>query len=169
MAGGVQEGDGLAAHVHLIGADVLGDAAGLAGDHVGVADIVQQGGLAVVHVAHDHHHGGAGDQILLLVLGGVNELLLDGDHHFLLHLAAQLHSHQGGGVVVDDLAEGGHDAHLHQGLDHLGASLLMREASSPTPISSGIITFTGAFLAISSWRRRIFSASSWRRLLPGPC
>ena len=45
----------------------------------------------------------------------------------------------------------------------------MREASSPTPISSGIITFTGAFLAISSWRRRIFSASSWRRLLPGPC
>ena len=41
----------------------------------------------------------------------------------------------------------------------------MREASSPTLISSGIWTFTGAFLAISSCRRRIFSASSPRRLL----
>ncbi len=55
---------------HLVSADVLGDAAGLAGGHVGVADIVQQGGLAVVHVAHDHHDGGAGHQVLVLVLGG---------------------------------------------------------------------------------------------------
>ena len=37
----------------LVGADVLGDAAGLAGDHVGVADAVEQLGLAVVDVAHD--------------------------------------------------------------------------------------------------------------------
>ena len=123
MAGGVQEGDRAALDVHLIGADVLGDAARLAGDHVGVADIVQQGGLTVVNVAHDHYHGGAGLEVLLLVLGGVDQLLLDGDHDLLLHLAAQLHSHQGGGVVVDDLAEGGHHAHLHQGLDHLGAGL----------------------------------------------
>ena len=41
----------------------------------------------------------------------------------------------------------------------------IREASSPTEISSGIITLTGAFLAISSWRRRIRSASSCLRLL----
>ena len=67
---------------------MLGDAARLAGDHVGVADIVQQGGLTVVDVAHDHHHGGAGLKVLLLVLGGVDQLLLDGDHDFLLHLAA---------------------------------------------------------------------------------
>ena len=61
---------GLPFTVHLIGADVLGDAAGLAGGHVGIADIVQQGGLAVVDVAHDHHHGGAGHQILGLILVG---------------------------------------------------------------------------------------------------
>ena len=42
----------------------------------------------------------------------------------------------------------------------------MRLASSPTPISSGIFTVRGVFLAISSWRRRIFSASSCLRLLP---
>ena len=78
----------------------------------------------MVDMAHDHHNGSAGDQILLFVLGGVDELFLNGDNDFLLHLAAQLHGHQGGGVVVDDLAEGGHDAHLHESLDHLGAGFL---------------------------------------------
>ena len=42
----------------------------------------------------------------------------------------------------------------------------IREASSPTPISSGIFTVSGVFLAISSWRRRIRSCSSCLRLLP---
>ena len=46
----------------------------------------------------------------------------------------------------------------------------MRLASSPTEISSGIMTLTGIFLsaAICCWRCRrfIFSCSSWRRLLP---
>ena len=37
----------------LVGADVLGDAAGLAGDDVGLADRVEQRRLAVVDVAHD--------------------------------------------------------------------------------------------------------------------
>ena len=109
MAGGVQEGDGAALHIHLIGADVLGNAAGLAGDHVGVADIVQKGGLAVVHVTHNHHNGGAGDQILFLILGGVDELLLNGDHHFLLHLGVELVGHQHGGVKVDGVVDGGED------------------------------------------------------------
>ena len=124
VAGGVQEGDGGAVHIDLVSADVLGDAAGLALGHLGVPDIVQQGGLAVVHVAHDDHDGGAGNQVLLFVLGGVDELLLDGDDDFLLDLAAQLHGHQGGGIIVDDLRQGGHDAQLHELLDDLGAGLL---------------------------------------------
>ena len=43
----------LAVLLDLVGADVLGDPAGLAGDDVGVADLVEQRGLAVVDVAHD--------------------------------------------------------------------------------------------------------------------
>ena len=43
MAGGVEEGDPLAVlQAHLVGADVLGDAAVLAGRHVGGAQGVQQ-------------------------------------------------------------------------------------------------------------------------------
>ena len=124
MAGGVQEGDQAVSHLDLIGADGLGDAAGLAGGHIGVADIVQQAGLAVVDMAHDHHHGSPGDQILFLVLVVVDELLLNGDDDLMLHHAAQLLGDEGGGVEVDDVGQGGHEAVLHQGLDHLGAGLL---------------------------------------------
>ena len=123
VAGGIQEGDGLAVDLHLIGTDVLGDTAGLAAGHMGVADIVQQTGLAVVHMTHDHHHGGTGYQILLVVLVVVDELLLDGDHYLLLHLAAHLLGDDGGGIEVNELAQGGHDAVFHQALDYLCAGL----------------------------------------------
>ena len=69
---GVDEGDLalLAVHLggHLVGADVLGDAAGFAGRHVGVPDRVEQLGLAVVHMAHHGDHRRAGDQGLLATL-----------------------------------------------------------------------------------------------------
>ena len=56
VARGVQERDGAARGLDMVGADVLGDAAGFAGRHLGAADVVQQRGLAVIDVAHDGHH-----------------------------------------------------------------------------------------------------------------
>ena len=166
VARGVQEGDGLAVDLDGVRADVLGDAAGLAGDHVRLPDGVQQGRLAVVDVAHDDHDRGTGLELLRRVLVVVEEALLDGDDDLVLHAAAQLSGHVFGGVVVDGLVDGGKDAVLHQALDDVSlAVFFMREASSPTVISSGILTVSGVFLAISSWRRRIFSCSSLRDLL----
>ena len=50
----VEEGDRLAARQrHVVRADVLRDAARLAGDDVGLPDVVEQRRLAVVDVAHD--------------------------------------------------------------------------------------------------------------------
>ena len=57
---------GLAVLDDLVRADVLGDAAGLAGDHVGVADLVEQLGLAVVDVAHDGDDRGARRRVLVV-------------------------------------------------------------------------------------------------------
>ena len=63
---GVDEGDrpvvALVLDVHLVRADVLGDAAGLALGHLGLADRVEQLGLAVVDVTHDGHDRRPGDQ-----------------------------------------------------------------------------------------------------------
>ena len=79
----VDEGDRLAVLVHLVGADVLGDPAGLAGDDLGLADRVEQRGLAVVDVAHDRDHRRAVGEVLVGVvvdrrldrlLGGADDL-----------------------------------------------------------------------------------------------
>ena len=51
----------------LVGADVLGDATGLAGHHVFRADAVEQQGLAVVDVAHDGHDRRPGTQLRLVL------------------------------------------------------------------------------------------------------
>ena len=53
MAGGIDEDDLLAVHLHLISANVLSDAAGFAPGDVGDADGVQQRCFAVIDMAHD--------------------------------------------------------------------------------------------------------------------
>src|SRR3954471_6953830 len=69
----VDEGDRavlvLDRRVHLVGTDVLGDAAGLARLHVGRADRVEQLGLSVVDVSHDGHDRRTGDEILFVLVG----------------------------------------------------------------------------------------------------
>ena len=64
----VDERDLPAVLLDLVGADVLGDAAGLAGDDVGLADAVEQQRLAVVDVAHDGDDRRAGPQVLLVLV-----------------------------------------------------------------------------------------------------
>ncbi len=165
MARGVEEGDGLAVDLHLIRADVLRDAAGLAGGHMGVADRVQQGGLAVVDVAHDHHDGGAGLQLVCVVLVVVEQALLNGDDDLLLDLAAELLATK---EAVSKSIIWLREAMTPFFIRHLTTSapvFFMRVASSPTVISSGICTVTGVFLMTSSRSLRRRSASSCLRLL----
>ena len=59
VTGSIQEGHHAARRFNVVGADVLRDAAGFARCHLGATDVVEQRGLAMVHVAHDGHHGGA--------------------------------------------------------------------------------------------------------------
>ena len=64
----VEERDPAAVVVDLVGADVLGDAAGLGLDHCRLADGVEERRLPVVDVPHDRHDRRARDQILGRVL-----------------------------------------------------------------------------------------------------
>ena len=145
---GVDEGDGPLGTVvldrHLVGADVLGDAAGLALADGGVADGVQQPGLAVVDVTHHGDHRRAELEVLLaalvLAVGEVEGLqqlavlVLRGDDlNLVVHLAAQ----QFQDVVADRLRRGDHlaevEQRLHQrgrvGVDLLGEVAQRRTAS----------------------------------------
>src|SRR3712207_1007442 len=75
---GVDEGDRPVLAVELrddlVGADVLGDAAGLARHHVGVADGVEQLRLPVVDVAHDGDDRRTDLPVLLVALVAEGEV-----------------------------------------------------------------------------------------------
>ncbi len=118
VAGSVEEGDRLALGVDLVGADVLGDAAGLARGDLGLADRVEQRGLAVVDVAHHGHDRGPVDEIGLGVVVGdlLLDLLVGVDD---VDLAVELLRDDGDGLVGQGLGQRRHLAELHQGLDHV--------------------------------------------------
>ena len=131
VTGGVDEGDEPLVAVQfgedLVGADVLGDATGLALADVGLTDRVQQAGLAVVDVTHDGDDRRTELQIVLVALvlavGEVERLeqlavLVLGGHdlHDVVHLAAE----QLEGFVPYRLRGGDHLAEVEQRLDQCG-------------------------------------------------
>src|SRR3954471_15978448 len=115
----VEEGDGAAVVLDLVGADVLRDAAGLALDDVRLADRVEQRRLAVLDVAHDRDDRRALAEILVGVLEG--RLVVDGvvgvdDLDLLLERLGE----HADGLVGERLGQRDHLAHHHQLLDDLG-------------------------------------------------
>ena len=116
----VQEGDDLAVVLDLVGADVLGDAAGLARGHLGLADGVEQRRLAMVDVAHDSDHRWARLEVFGAIDGSLVELHLFvggvGDLDCALEVVGEDHD----GLVGQRLGDGRHLAVAHHGLDDVG-------------------------------------------------
>ena len=114
--------------VDLVGTDVLGDATGLAGHDVGVADVVEELGLAVVDVTHDGDDRRAAGKVrgVLVLLGQVEHLLeldlllLTGIDHG--DLGAHLGGEQLDHVVGQRLGGGDHLALLHEEAHDIGRS-----------------------------------------------
>ena len=123
VARGVQEGDDTVIALDLVRTDGLGDAAGLTLGDIGLADSVQNGGLAVVNMAHNDNDGRALDQIGGVVLLLHKQALLDGDVDLMLDLSVELLGDQGGGVEIDNVGDGVHLAHLHELGNDLGGAL----------------------------------------------
>ena len=129
----VQEHDALAVLDDLARADVLGDAAALAGRHLGRPDRVEQACLAVVDVAHDRDDGCARleeRRIVLLeqqLLGRLADGLVPGAVgavgpvrvHGLGHFVAELARYERGGIAIDQLVDRREDAALDQFADHV--------------------------------------------------
>ena len=71
VARGIEEGEGMIAALDRVGAHVLGDAAGLARRDAGLADGIEQRGLAVIDMTHEGNDGrtrlqlGGGDRLRL--------------------------------------------------------------------------------------------------------
>ena len=132
MAGRIEKGKlaGLALvhHVDLVGADVLRDAAGLAGGDLSLADRVQQARFTVVDVAHHRDDRRSRHPFEVLLDGGLVQgrgavaLFRGRDRRPLAHLETELGRDDGGRVVVDLLVLGREDAVADQRLNDMGRS-----------------------------------------------
>ena len=132
---GIKEGDMTAVfQLHVVRADVLGDSTRLTGDDVGLADVVQQGGLTVVDVTHDGNDRRTGDEVFLLVclLSGLDLVCQFSTHEF--NFVAELFSYQHEGFGVETLVDGHHQAKaharsdnvVHRGVVHEGGEVVHR-------------------------------------------
>ena len=116
----IQKSDRAMVGLHLVGTDMLGNAAGLARRHPALADVIEQRGLAMVDVPHDGDHRrargllGLGRQIERCLDFGLEDIL-DLQHRGMPHFL----DHQHRCVLVQNLIDRRHDPHLHERLDHL--------------------------------------------------
>ena len=127
VTGGVDEGDGALDAVvlgpDLVRTDVLGDATRLVGDHVGLADRVEELRLTVIDVTHDGHDRRTDLEVFVVL---VLELLLEVDVEALeqllvfvlgaddLDLVAQLVAEDAERGVVERLGRGRHLTEVEQ-------------------------------------------------------
>ena len=115
MTRGIQEGDLVAVCLHHVSTDSLGNAAGLLGRHIGLADGIQEGGLAVVNVTHDADDRSSLFEGLLRLFVLLQQL---GDDINLLFLLAENIEHQRDllRLVIFDFLVNGNDLAFHEEL-----------------------------------------------------
>ncbi len=119
MAGRVDEGHGAAVRRrHLVGPDMLGDAAGFARHDVRLPDGIEERRLAVIDMAHDGDDRRAGDEVHILV-GHIEEAFLDVGLGDAPDRMAEFLGDQLRHVGVDHVGDLGHVALLHEELDHV--------------------------------------------------
>ena len=102
---------------------MLGNSTGLGIGHLGAANGIEQGGLSVVHMAHDGDHRRTGYRLFVLArrLGRLNKQRLRVIEFGGNCLMAHFFHHNHGRFLVEHLIDGNHLAHLHECLDHLCA------------------------------------------------
>ena len=113
---GVEEGDHAALGFNVVCTDVLGNTTGFARSNLGTTDVVEQGSLTVVNVAHYGHNRCTGN-CLAFKLQGLGQGIFQGGVADQGHFVAQLFSNQLGSFLVQYLVDGGWSAQLEHELD----------------------------------------------------
>ena len=118
----INKGDGVTGlRADLVRADMLCNATGFAGSHIGTADCIEKACLAVVDMAHDGNDRGPRLHAGCVVLGTLETDLDIRVRNTLCAVAKLLHD-QFSGLAIDGLGGCRHDPELHQLLDHIGCT-----------------------------------------------
>ena len=115
---GIEEGDTAAVlKSDIVGTYVLGDSTGFTCNHIGLADIVEKGGLTVVNVTHHGNDRRTGNEILFAVL-----LLFEFFGNLgsdKLNLIAELFGNKHESLGIETLVDGNHKTKTHTSSDNL--------------------------------------------------
>lgn len=114
-------------YLHAVSTDMLRDAARFARGNIRMANGIEQGGLAVVDVAHNNHDRRPGNKILIVVLAVVDNTFFDGDDDFLFYLRMELHSDKRRRIEINYIVDRNHGTHHKQLLDDLGRRCLQAQ------------------------------------------
>ena len=124
MTRGIEESNAMAVlQLHVVSTDVLGNTTSLTGNHVGVADVVEQRGLTMIDVTHHRHDRSARNQIVLVVLlfsngvlnlsrnvfSGESELISNDIDSFCIQTLVDRHHDTDAHTSTNDLI----DTHVH--------------------------------------------------------
>ncbi len=121
MARCIEERDPALVGLDRIGADMLGNTTRLAGRNVRAPDIVEQRRLAVVDVSHDRYDGRSTNLVACFLHLRGEQLLVDVRVRYRLGDMAEFLDHQRRRILVDDLVDRNHRAHVEQYFDDLVA------------------------------------------------
>ena len=114
----IQEGDVAAIlQLHVVGTDMLCDAARLTCDDIRLADIVEERGLTVVNMTHHGDNWSARHEVCFVISFLVNSLADIGTDIF--RLVAEFIGHEVDGLLVHTLVDADHDTETHAGADDL--------------------------------------------------
>ena len=113
----IEEGHVAFLQQDFVGADVLGDPAGLFLGDLRLADRIEEARLAVIHVPHERHDRGARHELGRVRLARLDRLLFEGGLR--RDLAMKRLRQCGGGRLIQRLEHRGEDPLLHQGGNQL--------------------------------------------------
>src|SRR4029077_4570923 len=113
VAGSIDENDSAAIHGNDGRTDMLGNSAGFTGGDIGLANGIEETGLAMVDVAHDGDYGRPRCEVLFFLFFGnfLNDFLFEGDD---VHDSAKGFSETGGRGNVEGLIDRGKDATVEE-------------------------------------------------------
>ena len=122
MARRIDKGHDAIRRFDLIGADVLGNAASLARDHIGLAQRIEQRRLTVIDVAHDGHDRRTRFQLFFGICLASQPFDHIGFRHA-LDLMAHFLGDELCGISIDQIIDRVHLALFHQELDDVHGAL----------------------------------------------
>ena len=106
----------------LVGTNMLGNTASLTRSNTRGTNVIEQGGLAVINVAHDRDHRWTWFGIAFARTSNQScqrRFHIIGAHR--IGVVTHLLNHEDSGVLVQQLIDSSHDAHRHHRLDHFSS------------------------------------------------